>query len=94
MPAYSVALINVSDQEKYQQYAKLAGPAVAKYGGRFLFRAANPAVMEGKFDYTRMVVVEFPDTESAKRYFHSREYQDARAAREGAADFNLIILEG
>ena len=94
MPAYSVALINVSDQEKYQQYAKLAGPAVDKYGGRFLFRAGKPEVMEGKFDYSRMVVVEFPDAESARKYFHSREYQDARAAREGAADFNLIILEG
>ena len=94
MPAYSVALMNVSDQAKYQEYAKLAGPAVAKFGGRFLFRAGNPAVMEGKFDYSRMVVVEFPDSESAKKYFHSREYQEARDKRLGAADFNLIILEG
>ena len=94
MPAYSVAVMNVSDQEKYQQYAKLAGPAVAKYGGKFLFRAGNAEVMEGKFDYSRMVVVEFPDVDSARKYFHSREYQEARAARQGAADFNLIILEG
>ena len=73
---------------------KLAGPAVAKYGGKFLFRAGNAQVMEGKFDYSRMVVVEFPDAESAKKYFHSREYQEARDKRLGAADFNLIILEG
>jgi uncharacterized protein (DUF1330 family) len=94
MPAYSIALINISDPKKYQQYSKIAATAVDKYGGKFLFRAGNPAVMEGKFDYSRMVVVEFPDAESAKKYFHSREYQEARAAREGAADFNLVIMEG
>jgi uncharacterized protein (DUF1330 family) len=94
MPAYSVAVMNVSDQEKYQEYAKLAGPAVAKYGGKFLFRAGKPALMEGKFDYSRMAVVEFPDVESAKKYYHSPEYQAAKAKRLGAADFNLIIFEG
>ena len=95
MPAYSVAIIgSVSDQEKYQEYAKLAGPAVAKFGGKFLFRAGNPAVMEGRFDYARMVVVEFPDAELAKRYFNSPEYQEARSKRLGAADFNLVIMEG
>ncbi|HKQ27566.1 MAG TPA: DUF1330 domain-containing protein, partial [Burkholderiales bacterium] len=81
MPAYSIALINISDPQKYQQYSKIAATAVDKYGGKFLFRAGNPAVMEGKFHYSRMVVVEFPDTESAKKYFHSQEYQEARAAR-------------
>ena len=94
MPAYSVAVMNVSNPEKYQEYAKLAGPAVAKYGGRFLFRAGNPAVMEGRFDYSRMVVVEFPDADSAKKYYHSPEYQAAMAKRLGAADFNLVVLEG
>ena len=94
MPAYSVAILSVSNQEKYQEYAKLAGPAVAKYGGKFLFRGAKPAVMEGRFDYERMVVVEFPDAEAAKKYYHSPEYQEAKSKRMGAADFNLFVLEG
>jgi uncharacterized protein (DUF1330 family) len=94
MPAYSVAILSVSNQEKYQEYAKLAGPAVAKYGGKFLFRAGKPAVMEGRFDHERMVVVEFPDAEAAKKYYHSPEYQEAKSKRMGAADFNLIVLEG
>ncbi len=94
MPAYSVAIMDVTNPEKYQEYAKLAVPAVAKYGGRMLFRAGNPTVMEGKFGYSRMAVVEFPDVEAAKNYWNSPEYQEARKKREGAADFNLTILEG
>jgi uncharacterized protein (DUF1330 family) len=34
VPAYVVALVNITDPLKYQEYAKLAGPATAKYGGR------------------------------------------------------------
>ncbi len=94
MPAYSVAIFSVSDPEKYQEYAKLAGPAAEKFGGKFLMRGSKPEVMEGRFDYSRMVIVEFPDTETARKYYNSPEYQEAKARRLGAADFNLFILEG
>ncbi|MSQ71116.1 MAG: DUF1330 domain-containing protein [Betaproteobacteria bacterium] len=93
MPAYSIAICTVNDQEKYQEYAKAAGPAVAKFGGKFVARCSNPSVMEGRFDYEKMIIVEFPDVETAKRYFNSPEYQQARSMRLGAADFNLIIFE-
>lgn len=34
MPAYIIAQIDVIDPQKRQEYAKLAGPASAKYGGK------------------------------------------------------------
>lgn len=48
MPAYIIAQINVTDPEKYQEYAKLAGPATAKYGGRFLVRGGAKTELEGR----------------------------------------------
>ena len=45
MAAYIIAQINVTDPAKYQEYAKLAGPATLKYGGRFL--VCGGAVVEG-----------------------------------------------
>jgi uncharacterized protein (DUF1330 family) len=94
MPAYIVAQINVSDPAKYQEYAKLAGPAGAKYGGRFLVRGGAKTTLEGEIPYSRIVVTEFPDVESAKRFYNSVEYQAAREKRLGAADFNMVIVEG
>ena len=94
MPAYIIAQINITDPEKYQQYAKLAGPAAAKYGGRFLVRGGAKTELEGKIPYQRIVVEEFEDVEAAKRFYHSPEYQAAREKRLGAADFNMIIVEG
>jgi uncharacterized protein (DUF1330 family) len=94
MPAYIVAQINVTDPAKYQEYAKLAGPAGAKYGGRFLVRGGAKTTLEGEIPYSRIVVTEFADVESAKRFYSSVEYQAAREKRLGAADFNMVIVEG
>ena len=93
MSAYIIAQINVTNPEKYQEYAKLAGPASAKHGGRFLVRGGTKTTLEGDIPYQRIVVTEFPDVEAAKRFYHSVEYQAAREKRLGAADFNMVIVE-
>jgi uncharacterized protein (DUF1330 family) len=79
MPAYIIAQVNITDPQKYQEYAKLAGPATAKYGGRFLVRGGARTEMEGSIPYQRIVVTEYPDVEAAKRFYNSPEYQAARA---------------
>jgi len=94
MPAYIIAQVNVKDPRKYQEYAKLAGPANAKYGGRFLVRGGAKHALEGDIPFQRIVVTEFADVEAARKFYHSVEYQAARKHRLGAADFNMVIVEG
>lgn len=94
MPAYVIAQVNVTDPAKYQEYAKLAGPANLKYGGKFLVRGGKKTVLEGNIPFERIVVNEFPDVEAAKRFYNSVEYQAARQKRLGAADFHMMVLEG
>ena len=94
MPAYIIAQITVTDPQKYQEYVKLAGPANAKYGGRYVVRGGAKTQLEGKNPYQRIVVNEFKDVEAAKRFYNSPEYQEARAKRLGAADFDMMIVEG
>ena len=40
------------------------------------------------------VLLEFPDLEAAKRFYESPEYQAAKRLREGAADFNMVAVQG
>jgi len=94
MPAYGIALVNITDPEKYQEYAKLAGPATAKYGGKFVARGVVDSVIEGQGPYSRVAVVEFPTLEAAKTFYNSPEYAEAKAKRKDAADFNMLIVEG
>jgi uncharacterized protein (DUF1330 family) len=94
MPAYIIALVNVTNAEKYQQYAKGAGAANAKYKSRFLVRGGKKHALEGDIPFERIVVTEFPDVEAAKRFYNSPEYQEARKHRLGAADFHMVVVEG
>ena len=94
MAAYIIAQINVTNLAKYEEYAKLAGPVSAKYGGRFLVRGGTKTTLEGDIPYERIVVTEFSSVEAAQRFYHSVEYQAAREKRLGAADFNMVIVEG
>lgn len=94
MPAYIIAMVNVTNAEKYQEYAKRAGPANVKYNSRFLVRGGRKHTLEGSIPYERIVVTEFADVEAAKKFYNSPEYQEARKRRLGAADFHMIVVEG
>lgn len=95
MAAYIVAVVNVKDAQRYQDYVVLAPAAIAKFGGRYLARGPISSVLEGSgLGANRVVVVEFPSIESAKSFYHSTEYQSAREKRIGAADFTMMLIEG
>ena len=94
MPAYGVALVNITDPAKYQEYQKLAGPAATKFGGKVVVKGVVEAVIEGKGPHQRVMVVEFATVEAAKAFYASPEYVTARAKRIGAADFNMLIVDG
>ena len=94
MPAYGVALVTVTDPAKYQEYQKLAGPAATKYGGKVVAKGVVESVNEGKGPYQRVMVVEFATVEAAKAFYSSPEYLAAREKRIGAADFNMLIVQG
>ena len=49
--------------------------------------------LEGKAR-ARNVVLEFESYDAARRYIHSEQYQAARALREGAADMEMVLVEG
>lgn len=94
MSAYIVSLVNVTDQEKYKEYAALAGAAARKYGGVFIARGGPREVLEGQLDYGRIVIAKFESMDAAKRFYNSSEYQEARDKRVDAADFNAIVTAG
>jgi uncharacterized protein (DUF1330 family) len=93
MPAYWIAHVTVTDPEAYGRYAKLATAAIEGHGGRFLARAGRHVQLEGR-DRARNVVVEFPSLEAAEACYRSPEYQAALAHARGAAERDLVVVEG
>ena len=94
MPAYVIIETDIHDPEQYERYKAASPAAVAGGGGRFLARGGELAVLEGDWDPARIVVLEFPDLDAAKRWYESPGYQEAKQLRDGAANLRMVAVEG
>ncbi len=54
----------------------------------------QPEVLEGSWDPKRLVIVEFPDADHARRWWSSPEYAAAKAIRQATSVGTLVLLEG
>lgn len=94
MSAYVIAEVNVTDPKLYDEYRKLVPATVQKYGGRFAVRGGQVESKEGGWNPARIVVLEFPTMEQARKWYQSPEYAPALAMRLKAANAKLILVEG
>jgi uncharacterized protein (DUF1330 family) len=94
MPAYVIADVQVTDPAGYEPYRPLAGASVARFGGRFVVRGGKADLFEGAPVPERIVVIEFPDAETARRWYHSDEYQQAMKIRQAHSTARVILVEG
>jgi uncharacterized protein (DUF1330 family) len=92
--AYWVACYrSVSDPEALAAYAKIAGPAIAAGGGRFLARGTAAKAYESGLTQ-RLVIIEFDSVEKAVAAHDSPGYQEALKVLGKAADRDMRIVEG
>jgi uncharacterized protein (DUF1330 family) len=94
MSAYVIADVKVTDPAGYEPYRPLAAASIARFGGRFLVRGGAATLFEGTPAPERIVVIEFPDAETARRWYHSEEYQHAVRIRQANSTGRVILVEG
>ena len=94
MAAYVIVQVDVKDPVRYEDYRRLVGPTLAKYGGRFIARGGAIEVLEGGWHPGRLVILEFPSTDRAREWWNSPEYAEAKAIRQATSEGTLLILEG
>ena len=94
MAGYVIVESIVTDPEQFEVYKRAAAPTVAAYGGRYLVRGGPLFVVEGSWQPRRLVVLEFDDLEKARTWITSPEYQAVKPLRHGAAEFNVVLVEG
>lgn len=92
--AYWIAFYrSVKNQEKFGEYAKMAGPAIQSAGGRFLIRG-NPAKVYESGLNQRVVMVEFDSLQQAIAAHDGAGYQAALKVLGDAVDREIRIVEG
>jgi uncharacterized protein (DUF1330 family) len=95
MAAYMIVTAKIKDRESFVAgYGAAAAKLVEQFGGKYVLRGPGAELLEGDFgDGASMVISEWPDKETAKRFWNSPEYAAAKKLREGAADVQILLIE-
>jgi len=94
MSAYFIANIRITDEELMKQYGVEIGDMVSRWGGEYLAIDNAPTVLEGKWEYSRLVLLRFPDETTLKKWYNSTEYKDVLQMRLDAAECDTIMIRG
>ncbi len=94
MAAYVIVDVDVTDPVGYDEYKKLAPPAVAAYDGKYLARGGKTETLEGDWSPTRLVILEFPSVERAKQWLNSPEYSAAKQLRHKYGKSRMVVVAG
>ena len=94
MSGYLIAQLNMTDKENFKLYAETVPESVKKFGGKYLVRAGEFKSMQGKWDFTRNVIIEFPTYEKALEWYNSEEYKPIKQIRLDNSEGTNIIIKG
>ncbi len=94
MSVYVIADGRAPDPSKLDEYRRRNAELVPAHGGRFLARGGESEVLEGAWEPGRLVIMEFPDRDAARRWYDSAEYAEIRAQRQANSETDIVLVEG
>jgi uncharacterized protein (DUF1330 family) len=95
MAAYLISICrSITDRRRLEDYWANVAPSFEGYGAKPLVAYTPFEVLEGGTAVKGIVLFEFPSMEIAKSWYRSPAYQDVKRRREGAAEFELIVVDG
>jgi len=95
MSAYVIAQIRWDDQEEIKRYVEAFYPVFERHGGTVLAATEHQTeVIEGSWSLPGTVVMRFPSADHARAWLADPDYQAVAEIRHGAAQTNLVLVEG
>ena len=94
MAAYVIVESETLDAAAVERYRAIATATVTKYGGRYLARGTVSEAFEGESSSRRVTILEFPDADAARQWYHSPDYAEALAVGKSAFNRRMILAPG
>lgn len=94
MAAYLVLDLTVKDLPEFLPYVEAIPAFIAKHGGRYISKGADPTVIEGDWTPQRLVILEFPSRNDAKAFLADPDAQALFARRHRSTTSRLILVDG
>lgn len=94
MSHYFIANIKINDSDEYEKYLNEASEIFSKFNGKYLAVDDKPEILEGKWNYTRTVLIEFNSKDDFEMWYNSDEYQRILKYRLNASECDTILVSG
>ncbi|SDZ54864.1 Uncharacterized conserved protein, DUF1330 family [Jannaschia faecimaris] len=90
---YAVAKITITNPDSLAAYGKMAGPALAKHGGKVEGAAREFTVLDGSPEISDMVaILSFPDKDAAVAWSTDPDLDEVHELRRGAGGSDIVLL--
>jgi uncharacterized protein (DUF1330 family) len=94
MSAYAIAhMRKVTMGPAIVEYLERIDATLAPFGGRFIVHGGELEVLEGSWP-GHVIVIEFPDRDRAKAWYHSDDYQAIVALRTDNSQSDVLMVDG
>ena len=94
MVAYVIADVEITNPVEYEDYKRMVPATLEAFGGKFVARGGEVAVLEGAWRPNRLVIIEFESVERARAWWASEEYRAAKELRQQHSVGSLVVVEG
>lgn len=94
MSYYFLAHIKITDEAEYAKYLVQVDEVFEKYEGKYLAVDKAPLLLEGDWNDTRAIIIEFKTLEAFNRWYYSNEYQAILKHRLKGAICDTVLVKG
>ena len=94
MSAYIVVDVQITDPERMAKYREWSTRAMQESGARILVRGGAIEVLEGPWNPSRLVILEFNNRQEAHDFYRCETYTHARTLRQGAGVVSMVVVDG
>lgn len=93
---YAIFQEEITDRERYlNEYLPPAARTIEDHGGEVIVGDPDPDLLEGEWDHSMTVVIEFPSVEDAHAWYDDPAYEAVKPIRLGASEYaNAVICPG
>jgi uncharacterized protein (DUF1330 family) len=94
MSVYFVVQAKIRDEAEYGRYLEVIDDVFSRYKGEYLAVDDAPVVLEGTWDYSRVVIIRFDTRDEFDEWYYSRDYQEILKYRLNGANCDTLLING
>lgn len=94
MSAYLILDFTIRDLDAFQEYIRKIPAHIEKHHGRYIVQGEVPTILEGDWRPDRIVVIEFPTSDTAKEFLQDPEAQSLFELRHRTTTSKLVLVDG